>query len=60
MKKSSTQYSIQLEKRDPMVIETGPSKEDLAKRRPFDVSPNSPSIWAILNILQSGRKGAGK
>jgi hypothetical protein len=59
MKKSNTQYSTQysiIEKREPLVIETGPSKDDGQKRRPFDVAQNSPSIWAILNILQSGRK----
>jgi hypothetical protein len=57
MKKSqySTQYSI-IEKREPLVIETGPSKDGGRKQRPFDMAPNSPSIWAILNILNSGRK----
>jgi hypothetical protein len=54
MKKSNTQYSI-VEKREPLVIETGPSKDDSRKKRPFDMAPNSPSIWAILNILKSGK-----
>jgi hypothetical protein len=56
MKKTNTQYSLQPEKREKSVIETGPSKDDGQKRRPFDVAPNSPSIWAILHILQCGKK----
>jgi hypothetical protein len=56
MKKTKTQYSHQIEKRDPLVIETGPSKDDGPKRRPFDVSPNSPNILALLRIINSGRK----
>jgi hypothetical protein len=55
MKKINTQYSI-IEKREPLVIETGPSKDDGPKKRPFDVAPNSPNILTILNILNSGRK----
>jgi hypothetical protein len=58
MKKSSTQYSVQVQKRDPLVLETGWVERHPSERgqKSEDAPLGKPSIHAILRLLECGRK----
>jgi hypothetical protein len=57
MKKSSTQYSVQVQKRDPLVQETGWIERHPSERgqKSENMPLGRPSIHAILRLLNCGR-----
>ncbi len=57
MKKTKTQYSVQVQKRDPSVLETGWIDRHPSERgqKSENIPLDRPSIYAILRLINCGR-----